>query len=312
VPAVMSDMENAEYLVQIKYQWYISEPGFPMRWDHLPGDASIGVSVPEYPKNFSLIAGAAASVLPVTPAMAGRHVACVMTPCAVSGKMGDSVVSVPQYIYGPAMINGLAAHYDASLIDDPSDIGMGGIARWRDLSNLQDNGADAWPNGGAPSLTNEEFPQMPDRDDPIKALSVAFNSGWMEPDPAFSLGNQFTMFAVVRINDINNGTIISNGAAWAFDPSAYDASIVYAAPDTHYILGLSSEGIRTIGKNARVDNTSSVSPVTGEAGGIIKIGSGDGVPSDINLTELIIYSRVLSPDEWLSVTSFLGEKYNLS
>jgi len=321
-----TNMQNSSYLLQIKYQWYISVPAFPMRWDHIDTSdpSAIGISVPVYPKDFTVITdapGANTSSLTITPSMAGRHVVCVMTPCARSGKMGDSVVSRPLYIYGPPTSALPAAHYDASLIDDPGDIAAG---KWRDLSDLSGYGADAAPGAGGLSLFSVTFPKPASRQYAIQALAAAFDgSNWMGAYvPALDTTAGFTMFAVVSVDNTSKCTVVSAaGGAWKFDasPAAFPG-IVQNPPapgnKNWYILGVNSDGQHTIGKNANLlANTAIVTNPSVNANSI-EIGRDDSVGGNsmIDIAELLIYngSMPATGNEWRSITGYLGEKYNLN
>ena len=301
-----ADISNSEIHLMTKFQWYISDTGFPRRWNYVDmEDSGVGINLPVYPKNFSIIPYATASQLTVEPEMAGRHVVCVMTPASLAGRMGRSVVSKPQYIYGLTVLDNLAAHYDASLIDAPVNIidlapNKKGVNTWPDISYILDssyNDADAErPGGSGYPIINE--------------TQVAFDGdSWMEP---YGLGSKmnlaagFTMFAVVNISDMSKSTIISDGDAWSFNPQSYPG----LEQGQWYVLGINSDGMYSVGKDG------SIFPLGSSIGdmasmGIIKIGSGANGDSKIDLAELIIYNGLLSDADWRDVTQYLGGKYKL-
>jgi hypothetical protein len=293
-------LDRADLLLLNKYQWYISGPSFPIRWDNVSmEDPGVGINVPMYPKDFDLIPYAVSSKLTITPDMAGRHVLCIMTPAAISGKMGRSVMSKPRYIYGLPIFSDLAAHYDASLIDPPASVID--INIWPDISG---NNADASHYGSYPVILSiTDFPSLDGRDYPVRARQAAFDGGgWLEaPGLALSASDDFTMFAVVKADDMSSSAIISNGGAWVFDMSSYPGLL----EDKWYILGLRSDNKRTVGKDAALSFDSPAGDRS--TGDIIKIGGG----SKISLVELIIYNTQLSDGDWEKVTQYLGDKYNI-
>jgi len=300
-------IDHQELRSMIKYQWYISKTGFPVRWGNLPTDYwGIGINVPVFPDNFQVIPYATTSRLAITPDMGGKHVVCVMTPCSVNGKMGQSVLSDIEYIYGLPILNNLIAHYDASLIDGPNlDIPPTGnwkVLNWPDISNLFGYGADAVlpASSGYPVIS-----------DGINGRQVSFGSGcWLEPHGlSLAANSSFTMFAVARI--YGSGTIISNGTAWVFDPAKFAFTSSFS-PARFYILSLaydSSTGLTARTVNNFSDDGADPAGTHSTAGaGTVKIGDGN-----LDIAELIIYDAVYdgASAEWTAITEYLNAKYNL-
>jgi type II secretory pathway pseudopilin PulG len=296
---VEADVDDPGLLLMFKYQWYISDLGFPLTWKNVEmSDPGIGINVPMFPNDYSIIPYATSSQLAITPDMAGRHALCVVTPASVSGKMGKAVLTKPIYIYGLPVLGGLKAHYDASLVELPT--GVFGAYSWQDISG---GGADAFYYGSVyPVLSIADFPKRDDREYPTKAKRMAF-SGWgwmMAPGLVLNAADNFTMFAVAKSNGWFSSDIISNGAAWRFDMSSYPGAV-----DGQWrILGLSSGNKRTMGKEASLVGGAFLGDRS--TGGMIMIGG-----SNVELAELIIYNTVLTDVDWLKVTKYLGEKYNL-
>jgi type II secretory pathway pseudopilin PulG len=304
-PSTAIDLEytvdKPHLLLMVKYQWYMSDASFPMTWKNVVVNSpGIGIEVPSFPDDFSIIPYATSNQLTVDKSMAGRHLACVMTPASREGKLGISVMTKPLYIYGLPVIANLAAHFDASLIELP----LGDI----EVSNLNDisgKGIIATHYGSAPSnLIVADFPQPLSRTYPIKSQAVSFDAGgWFEaPGIAIGASSDFTMFAVARAGDPMRGSIISNGAAWDFDMSSFPG----AADGDWHILGINSESKRSLGKNAVL----LAGGLIGDrlAGGLIAIGK----ESEVEIAELVVYDSLLSDEDWLKITRYLGEKYNLN
>ncbi|MDR1540979.1 MAG: type II secretion system GspH family protein [Clostridiales bacterium] len=295
------DVVKPHLLLMVKYQWYMSDASFPMTWKNVGiDDPGVGIEVPSFPDDFSIIPYAVSKQLTVDSSMAGRHLVCVMTPASREGKMGVAVMTKPIYIYGLPVLNNLKAHYDASLIELPSGITAAGI-----LNDISRKGVNAIHYGYTPSnLIVTDFPQLENRTYPIKAKAVDLSlGGWFEATGlALGASSNFTMFAVAKTNDPTWGSIISNNSAWAFDMFSFPG----ATDGDWHILGINSNSKRTIGKNASL----SAGGLIGDRmfGGSIIIGGG----SEIELAELIIYNSLLSDADWLKVTRYLGEKYNLN
>ncbi|MDR1560421.1 MAG: type II secretion system GspH family protein [Clostridiales bacterium] len=295
-------MDHPELLLINKYQWYVSGPGFPMRWDNVDmSDPGVGINVPMFPNHFSIIPYATGSQLVITPEMAGRHVVCVMTPAAITGKMGLSIISKPLYIYGLPVFDNLAAHYDASLVDLPP--GDTVVYTWPDISG---NGSDTAHYGTHSSgvLSITDFPILTGREYPIKAREIGFDgSGWMEaPGLILNGSDDFTMFAVVKADNVTDSEIVSNGAAWSFDMSVYPGLL----DDEWYILGINSDTKRTVGKDASISSDDPLGD--GASSDVVRIADNG---STVHLAELIIYDTLLLDSEWEEVTQYLGNKYNI-
>ena len=306
-------IDKPHLLQTILYRWYATDSSFPIRWTALtdPDAPGVGPSIALPLRNFEIIPGATSQVLPIDTDRAGQHIVCVMTPASFDGKMGSSIFTRPLYIFGLPIIDNLAAHYDASLIDLPGDYNslavVGRVAlRWPDISN---NGAHADVIGNPPRLSSYLFPQLPNRDFPVIAQRVDYldDRGMMSVNSQ-SFDPPFTMFAVVKMKGSGGRVIASRGSAWSFDGASYPGLI----QDRWYILGLNSNGKRTVGRYADPPSpNNTASPLSG-GGGAVRIGGISGDVSNIDLAELIIYSDLLPESQWSVITDHLGEKYNIS
>ena len=304
------------YLLQTMLcRWYKTNSTFPMRWTEYTDphdiDFTIGRSIPQVLDDFEIIPGQISPTLLVDADMAGHHVVCIMTPASHENRMGRSVPTMPIYIYGLPIIDNLVAHYDASLIDIPfidfDEVAwLGRVAlRWRDISNMVN--AHAGVVGNDPVVGRALLPTLLGQSFPVEAQYVDFSDRGMMSPNSLPVAPPFTMFAMVRVKDKARGTIVSRGTAWFFDAGSYPEIV----EDQWYILGLNSDGMRTVGSDAIP--SINVDVPMGGGGGTIRIGGFEGSVSDIDLIELVIYNGAMSPSspEWLKITQYLGKKYNI-
>jgi len=309
-------------LLMMRYQWYTTNSSFPMRWTEFTeiDNSDVGIRIPAILRDFEVIPGAQSPLIIVDETMAGQHLVCLMTPASFDGRMGRAVPTTPIHIHGLPIVSNLdvtlAAHYDASLIDIPNvdyEIISGAQSdrialRWSDISNNGATTNNVVGGGDPPRLLLEDFPQLPNRRFPIRTQYVEFSNTGIPNRGLFgvntlSLDPNFTMFAVVRIRGSNS--IIAQGSSWAFDAASYSG----LAQDEWHILGLRSDGMRTVGENADTwpNNTS---PGSG-GGGAVRIGGSGGTPSNIDLTELVMYNGLMDPLDMFEITQYLAKKYNI-
>ena len=304
-------------LLTTKYQWYISNSGFLMRWDHVddPNYYGVGSNLPVPLNDYEIIPNVNGYRLDVKPEMAGRHVACLMTPVGLSGKMGRSVIGAQRYLYGLTVLDHLVAHYDASLIDNhPDDIDSLSIGsrvhNWIDISDPYGFGHNAsrFYSGVYYPIMTSEF---------LWGQQVSFNGeNWLEVAPAPMAGSDMpaansslTIFAVVLFKDLDNSLIMSNGMAWFFDAGGTDG--LPFNENIWCILSLSYDNITEL-----VTRTAYKYPYFGSSMGshnttdtsAIKIGEGN-----IYLAELIVYDQAMSSTsfEFDEVMTYLNRKYGI-
>ena len=99
------------------YQWYISEPSFPISSNEIPVTNPLSsIAVPIFPSDYSVMVGQTSDEIPsLTIGEAGRHLVLAATPKALSGKTGTQYISTPIYIEGLTVTSGLIGHFQASV-----------------------------------------------------------------------------------------------------------------------------------------------------------------------------------------------------
>jgi hypothetical protein len=291
-------------LLLTKYQWYVSNLGFPIPYNNVePDDWAFELKCPQFPDDYYLIPNMSLDELNITSNMAGRHIVCASTPSSLVGKLGISYLSEPKYIYGLPVFTNLLGHWDASLI--PGGSMAEELDNWFDITDIK---IKANTDGTTkPIVKATEFPKLPGKEKPIIAKSVSFqNLSKMTVVYPFNVGAgaNFTMFAVARsIDGMGGGTIISNGSAWAFDLSTFTG----VSDNEWNVFAINSNGNRTIGKDANISGNDDPVGDRAVASGT-KLGG-----NEVEVAELIVYSNVMSStsSQWKQITKYLGEKYNI-
>jgi len=339
-----SDIEENSVYYTSRHEWYVSNPGFNIpviptsdaNYDVLvDSDLDLGRLYPIFPNDYSPIpieaysGMSAESILAsLSETYAGRHIIYKITPFAASGRMGDSVVSDPVFMSGPAVNSGKILHLDASLISkadfNPTSgslvaINNKKVKKWKNSSG---NNNDAVQNNTdlMPSLTEVNY-----SDSSFvwgKALTGEITSARLNI-PSFvggsSLGNYTVVLTAKRINAISHNILTAkNGGSEIWKVGYTNNDLVFDASGTQilrnlgvddswhiYMFDIKSDGTVSI----YIDDENTPSAIgTISTGHSISDLSID-ISSSFELSEIIIY-RDLTSANFEKIRTFLIDKYH--
>lgn len=339
-----SDIEENSVYYTSRHEWYVSNPGFNIpviptsdaNYDVLvDSDLDLGRLYPIFPNDYSPIpieaysGMSAESILAsLSETYAGRHIIYKITPFAASGRMGDSVVSDPVFMSGPAVNSGKILHLDASLISkadfNPTSgslvaINNKKVKKWKNSSG---NNNDAVQNNTdlMPSLTEVNY-----SDSSFvwgKALTGETTSARLNI-PSFvggsSLGNYTVVLTAKRINAISHNILTAkNGGSEIWKVGYTNNDLVFDASGTQilrnlgvddswhiYMFDIKSDGTVSI----YIDDENTPSAIgTISTGHSISDLSID-ISSSFELSEIIIY-RDLTSANFEKIRTFLNDKYH--
>lgn len=327
--AASSVNSNGVFLLN-RHEWYVSRKGFNIPIvsnDNIDKDLDLGRLYPLFPNDYIAIPVLADSSMLNTSKLinigkqyAGRHVIYSITPYAVSGRKGETILSEPVFFSGLPVINDSVLHLDASFIskeDNSSVVEYSdeiNVQKWIDNS-AQNNNATQSNNNLSPVLEEVQYGEdtfvwgktlkQKDSDTSMKINSFTPNSM-----------DNVTFFMVAKGNVKRPSENIIKGTNWSFGwqedgTLGFEVSESYAKLNEndgmdgkwHVLTGIAGNGVLS----AKIDG--------------LQRGYGSYTPGvntsslDINwkgmeIAELIIYNKRLSESDLGAVETYLIEKYN--
>ncbi len=327
--AASSIDSNGVFLLN-RHEWYISRKGFNIpivSKDNIDRDLDLGRLYPLFPNDYIAVPILADSNMLNTSKLteihkqyAGRHVIYSITPYAVSGRKGETVLSEPVFFSGLPVINDSVLHLDASLIskeDDSSIVEYSDeihVQKWIDNS-VQNNNAIQANNNLRPILEEVQY----------REETFVWGKTLKQNDTDTSMNiNSFTpnrmdnvtFFIVAKGNVKRPSENIIKGTNWSF------------GWQSDGILGFEVSGKHAkLGENDGMDGKWHV--FTGIAGNGVLSARIDGLQrgydtytprvntnslninwKGMEIAELIIYNKRLSDNDLEEVETYLIEKYN--
>ena len=344
-----SDIEENSVYYTSRHEWYVSNPGFNIpviptsdaNYDVLvDSDLDLGRLYPIFPNDYSPIpieaysGMSAESILAsLSETYAGRHIIYKITPFAASGRMGDSVVSDPVFMSGPAVNSGKILHLDASLISKADFVGSDSalyasnrdqVKLWEDYSEMGNAASQANPDM-MPTLVEDNYNDV----SYVWGQALIGESTGSELtvssfDSDGTLSDYTVIFSAKRLdNSSYNLLTVGDGSSdvWnigfvdgdlVFDGTSYDPASVNAIRNISadgswhiYMLDFKSDGTVSV----YIDEETSPSAV----GTITQGYSIDDIKISLNdsfeLAEILMY-KDLTADNMTKVRDFLKNKYH--
>lgn len=344
-----SDIEENSVYYTSRHEWYVSNPGFNIpviptsdaNYDVLvDSDLDLGRLYPIFPNDYSPIpieaysGMSAESILAsLSETYAGRHIIYKITPFAASGRMGDSVVSDPVFMSGPAVNSGKILHLDASLISKADFVGSDSalyastgdqVKLWEDYSEIGNTASQANLDM-MPTVVEDNYNDV----SYVWGKALIGESTGSELtvssfDSDGTLSNYTVIFSAKRLNNSSyNLLTVGDGSSdvWnigfvdgdmVFDGTSYDPASVNAVRNISadgswhiYMLDFKSDGTVSV----FIDEETSPSAI-----GTISSGySIDDITISLNdsfeLAEILMY-KDLTADNMAKVRDFLKNKYH--
>ena len=313
----------ANYLTDLK-KWYVSKEGFDGYIpSNIPNELDLGTRYPSWPRDYEVIANNETNILNDIYKYLGRHVIFSSTPVSKLGQYGVEISSNSLYVMGPPILNTMTLHLDTYVLGTADNIPFNS---WEDISGNSNNASGTSSNSIELKFENGKFAEF--RNDTFTIASTR------NPTPSNNTMTLFLVFSNTSSNNITQDVIkrvntdrgwhlyMNNGILEFLINPISGANNIFSITEVgtdKYILAIKvtsnlvdiflDKNDTPVRFNFTRTNTSNFSGNSVNANRIATTIGGSN--SELNISEIIIYSSALSDDDINRTRQFLAKKHRI-